>query len=77
MKLRILITAPALILALNGCLAGAAINVVGETVETGVELTGAVVGTTAKTTGAVIGGTVDAVVPGDQSGKKDDDKDDS
>ncbi|GGC96422.1 hypothetical protein [Aquisalinus flavus] len=66
----ILFAAPALLL-LNGCLAGAAINAVGETVEAGVEVTGAVIGTTAKTGGAVVGGTVDAIMPGDQSGKKD------
>lgn len=70
MSIRVLtLLVPATIL-LNGCLAGAAINAVGETVEAGVEVTGAVIGTTAKTTGAVVGGTVDAIIPGDQSGKK-------
>jgi len=71
MRIMTIITAPAALLLLNGCLAGAAINAVGETVEAGVEVTGAVVGTTAKTGGAVVGGTVDAIIPGDQSGKKD------
>ncbi len=50
-------------LSLSGCLVGSAINAVGETAETAVELTGA----TVKATGSVIGGTVDAVIPGDQS----------
>lgn len=76
MKLRLFLAAPALMLVLNGCLAGAAINAAGETVEAGVGITGAVIGTTAKTTGAVVGGTVDAVVPGDQSGRKKNDRKD-
>lgn len=71
MRIRTLITAAAALSLLNGCLAGAAINAVGETVEAGVEVTGAVIGTTAKTGGAVVGGTVDAIIPGDQSGRKD------
>jgi hypothetical protein len=50
---------------LSGCLAGAAVNVVGETVEAGVEVTGAVVGTT-----------VDVIVPDgdDDEGKDEDDE---
>ena len=48
---------------LSGCLAGAAVNVVGETVEAGVEVTGTVVGTT-----------VDVIVPdGDDDEGKDED----
>ena len=57
-------------LALSGCIVGAAVNVVGETAEAAVELTGATIKTTAGVTGAVIGGTVDAIIPGDQSAKK-------
>lgn len=53
----------------SGCLLGTAVNIAGETVETGVEITGATAKTTAGVTGAVIGGTVDAIIPGDQSGK--------
>ena len=66
----------ALCFPLSGCVVGAAINAAGETVETAVELTGATVKTTAGVTGAVIGGTVDAVIPGDQSPKKDRQSDD-
>jgi len=51
---------------LSGCLAGAAVDVIGETVEAGVGVTGAVVGTTA-----------DVVVPdGDDEDDKDGDKED-
>ncbi|MGV6801586.1 MAG: hypothetical protein ACWA5L_06670 [bacterium] len=61
-------------LQLNGCVVGTAVGVAGETVETAVEITGTTAATTAKVTGAVIGGTVDAVIPGDQSGRdKDED----
>ena len=61
-------------LCLSGCLVGTAINAVLETAEGAIELTGATVKTTAGATGAVIGGTVDAVLPGDQRRKKDDDE---
>jgi hypothetical protein len=61
---------------LSSCVVAGAINVVGEVVETGVEVTGATVATGAKVTGAVIGGTVDAIIPGDQSGKDKSDKED-
>jgi hypothetical protein len=54
------LTAP---LALGGCLLGAAVEVVGETVEAGVEITG-----------AAAGAVVDVVTPG---GKDDDVKDKS
>ncbi|MBL4679421.1 MAG: hypothetical protein JKY88_01710 [Pseudomonadales bacterium] len=46
---------------LQGCLAGAVVNVLAETVEAGVEITGAVIGTA-----------VDIVVP---NGKDDEEKD--
>jgi hypothetical protein len=61
-KLVAILGLPAL---LSGCLAGAAVNVVGETVEAGVEVTGAVVGTT-----------VDVIVPDgdDDEGKDEDDE---
>ena len=59
-KLVAILGLPAL---LSGCLAGAAVNVVGETVEAGVEVTGTVVGTT-----------VDVIVPdGDDDEGKDED----
>jgi len=57
--LRILLISSMLAL-LQGCLAGAVINVVAETVEAGVEITGAVIGTA-----------VDIVVP---NGKNKEDK---
>lgn len=71
MNIRLFLAGLGGLVILNGCLAGAAVNVVGETVETGIELTGA----TAKATGQVVGGTVDAVIPGDQSGRKKKDRD--
>ncbi len=58
--LRNLLAAACLPLALGGCLAAAAVEVVAETVEAGVEITGAVVGTT-----------VDVITPdGDDDDKK-------
>ncbi len=74
--MRFFIAIIALPFLLSSCIVAGAVNVAGEVVETGVEVTGTTVATGAKVTGAVIGGTVDAIIPGDQSGKKKSDKDD-